>query len=187
MRATPVQAREQTARHKWTDRAGVLAAAACAVHCMAAPLVLAFAPLVGGIWASPVTHWVFAAVSLPAALSLLRRRMRDHTLGLRRWLIGLAVAGAALVVLGLSAPNASWSDGLGLDVPCPSWMPQPDDAAAHSHCQDECCASVQSDESGSTTFHLPLASVVTMLGGLLLITAHGLAMRTAVCCDTHKG
>ena len=58
------------------DRLGVLAAGICAIHCMAAPVVLAFAPLVGGLWTSPATHWAFAAISLPAAISLLRRNMR---------------------------------------------------------------------------------------------------------------
>ena len=187
------------------DRAGVLAASACAVHCMLAPLVLAFAPLVGGIWSSPATHWVFAAVSLPAALSLLWRRTRGRSVRLRRWLAGLAFLGSAFVILGLSAPNASWSQRLALEVPCADWMPVPaaapndavDLAGDHAvelagrlagghgdaHACTECCASIHTDESGVNTFRLPFASVVTMLGGLLLVTAHGLAMRAAACCD----
>lgn len=152
---------------------------------MLAPVVLAFAPLIGGIWSSPATHWVFAAVSLPAALSLLRRRLRGQSLRLRRWLVGLALLGSSLVILGLSAPNASWSQNLALEIPCADWMPVPDAAPDAVQCHDECCASVHSDRSGSSTFRLPFASVVTMLGGLLLVTAHALSMRDASCCDSH--
>lgn len=177
---------QHSSRHQWMDRAGVFAASACAVHCMLAPLVLAFAPLIGGIWSSPATHWVFAAVSLPAALSLLRRRLRGRSLRLRRWLAGLAFVGSSLVILGLSAPGAGWSQDLGIEVPCPEWMAPPSEASEASQCTDECCASVHTDSSGSSTFHLPFASIVTMLGGLFLVTAHALCLRGAKCCDPHR-
>lgn len=164
--------------HRLTDRLGVFAAAACAVHCMAAPLILAFAPLIGGVWTSPRTHWVFAAISIPEALSLLARKLKDGSPRRRRALISLAMVGASLVIVGLAAPGASWSQGLGVNVPCPEWMPG---GAVETGCTDECCASVHAADGGARELFVPIASLVTMCGGLLLVTAHLVALRGARC------
>lgn len=161
--------------HGLADKLGVFAAAACAVHCMAAPLILAFAPLVGGIWTSPKTHWVFAAISIPAAITLLLRNLKGRTKGVRRGLIGLAAVGSTLIVVGLAAPGAAWAQGLGIELPYPSWLPSP--AEAEGACTDECCASVH-----QSTMFVPIASLVTMCGGLLLVTAHITALRGVGCC-----
>lgn len=170
--------------HGLADKVGVLAAAACAVHCMAAPIVLAFAPLVGGIWTSPRTHWVFAALSIPAALSLLWRTLRGRSARVRRALIALACVGSSLIIVGLAAPGAGWAEGLGAELPCPSWMPGGDEVEAVG-CQDECCASVQSGSDGERSFFVPIASMVTMLGGMLLVAAHVTALRGAGCRAAH--
>ncbi len=156
------------------DRLGVVAAGTCAVHCMAAPVILAFAPLIGGIWTSPLTHWAFAAVSLPAAISLLRRNMRRLPPRLRGILTGLATAGSLLILLGLAVPGSAWAQTVGLHLPCPSWL----SVQEASGCVDECCASVQ-----ESRLFVPLASLLTMGGGLLLVTAHVTALRSSACCD----
>jgi len=39
-------------------------------------------------------------------------------------------------------------------------------------CVDHCCPSLQVDESGKTSLHIPPAAIVTTIGGLFLITAH---------------
>ena len=163
------------------DKLGVFAAAACAVHCLAAPLILAFAPLVGGIWTSPRTHWVFAAVSIPAALSLLWRKLSGSSRRLRVVLGSLACVGSALIVLGLAAPGASWSQNLGVEVALPSWMPGDPGNGHPATCQDECCASVIAGEDGAGQLFVPIASLVTMLGGLLIVTAHVTALRRTGC------
>lgn len=156
------------------DRLGVLAAGTCAVHCMAAPVILAFAPLIGGVWTSPATHWVFAAVSLPAALSLLRRNMRRLSPRSRRALTTLASVGSLLILLGLAVPGTAWAQTVGIDMPCPSWL----SAQESTGCVDECCASVR-----ESSLFVPLASLLTMAGGMLLVTAHVTALRSAACCD----
>ena len=156
------------------DRLGVLAAGICAVHCMAAPVVLAFAPLVSGLWTSPATHWAFAAVSLPAAISLLRRNMRHHRPGVRRILSALATVGCTLIVLGLMVPGSAWAQTVGVDLPCPDWLA----TQQRTECVDECCASVQ-----ASRVFIPLASLLTMTGGVLLVTAHVTALRGRGCCD----
>ena len=164
------------------DRLGVLAAGICAIHCMAAPVVLAFAPLVGGLWTSPATHWAFAAVSLPAAISLLRRNMRHQRPGVRRILSALATVGCTLIVLGLMVPGSAWAQTVGVDLPCPDWLATQQGAQQGPQlgngCVDECCASVQ-----DSRVFVPLASLLTMAGGVLLVTAHVTALRGRGCCD----
>ena len=71
-------------------------------------------------------------------------------------------------------------DSLGIELPCPSWMPGGEEVAA-SGCTDECCASVHGGEDGGRSLFVPIASLVTMLGGMLLVTAHVTAMRCAGC------
>ena len=160
-------------RHAIADRLGVFAASACAVHCLAAPVVLAFAPLAGSIWSSRGTHWVFAAVSIPAALTLLRRRLRGQP---RRGVMMLALAGSALVLLGLAAPGAKWSQGRGINVAIPSALASQLESPTGHECEHECCASVHTSEEGPATLLIPMASIVTMLGGGLLVTAHAMAL-----------
>lgn len=167
--------------HRLFDRLGVFAAAACAVHCMAAPVILALAPLVGGIWTSPRTHWVFAAISIPAALTLLLRKAKLRSLRLRRALVVLAGVGSSLIVLGLAAPGADWSEGLGVNVACPDWFPGQPAEAGGGGCTDECCASVHGGAEEGRSLFIPIASLVTMMGGMLLVTAHLLVLRCRGC------
>ncbi|MDG1982986.1 MAG: MerC domain-containing protein [Planctomycetota bacterium] len=164
------------------DRLGVLAAGACAIHCMAAPLVLGLAPAIGSFWASPKTHWAFAAITVPAAASLLWRARRS------RWprrVATAAVMGSLLVLIGLAAPGAEWAAGVGFDVPCGEFLAGLLPAPAETGCTDECCASLR-QEAGAPTFFLPIASLVTMCGGLLLSTAHIVSMRCAKDCVPMK-
>ncbi|QDV04761.1 MerC mercury resistance protein [Planctomycetes bacterium Poly30] len=173
MKNAPDSSEAACRRHAIADRLGVFAASACAVHCLAAPVVLALAPLAGSIWASRGTHWVFAAVSIPAALTLLRRRLHGRN---RRGTMTLALAGSALILLGLAAPGAKWSQGRGVEMPIPSvWASQLETPSSHD-CQHECCASVHSEGSDPATLFIPLASLVTMLGGGLLVAAHAMAL-----------
>ncbi|MEL6430135.1 MAG: MerC domain-containing protein [Planctomycetota bacterium] len=168
-------------RHRILDKLGVFAALACAVHCMAAPLVLAFAPLIGGIWASPGAHWVFAAVSIPAALSLLARNLRGRSGRTRAVLLAVAVTGASLVVVGLLVPGTDWSQAYAFQFAAPDWMPGGEASGATPACTRECCASVHAAADGARTFTLPLASIVTMAGGSLLVVAHAFALRRPCC------
>ena len=67
-----------------------------------------------------------------------------------------------------------------MEFACPSWMPGGEQVAAGG-CTDECCASVHGGEDGGRRLFVPIASIVTMLGGMLLVTAHVTAMRCAGC------
>lgn len=153
-----------------SDCLGTAAALLCAVHCMAAPVILSAAPLLGSFWTAPWMHWAFASISLPAAFLLIRKGARAHR---RAWVLGLAVAGIGLLLVGLSAPGADWSAALGLQVPAPQWLAAlaDTDPASVSGCADACCASVHTQAEASV-LTLPFASWITVLGGCSLIIAH---------------
>ena len=155
-------------RPSW-DGLGIAASVTCAIHCMAAPIVLALSPLLGSIWASPLVHVALASVSLPAAYLLVRRDVRVHQ---RAWVLWLASAGAVAVMIGLIAPAMAWCKEWAIVVNTPGWMEAmlPADAAG-TGCTDECCASVSHGAEGST-FRLPFASIITMFGGVMLVVSH---------------
>ena len=156
------------------DRLGLVAATACALHCMVAPLALALAPVLGGIWSSPLTHWAFASISVPAALSLVRRTRRIQEVRTRRNLRAVVWTGIAILGLGLLAPGTQWSEAIALSLPYPSWLP----ALEPAGCTDECCLSVQ-----TAGLNVPLASLLCLTGGLCLSSAHVFTLRTGQCCE----
>ncbi len=50
---------------------------------------------------------------------------------------------------------------------------------------DACCPSIKTDESGNTFLNVPLASIVTTLGGIFMISAHRLNLRCSrKCCES---
>ncbi len=150
------------------DRTGVCASVGCAVHCMIAPLLLLAAPAFGGIWVHPVSHLAIAALVLPVAAFALRRGYRAHG---RRWILGVGALGMALVLLG-----AVW----------PLWFAGAhaagDAAAGCATCHD-CCPSLTVDEAtGAWSLRVPPASVITLLGGIALVTAHLGNLRCCAAC-----
>ncbi len=135
------------------DRTGVIASVGCAIHCMVAPLILLLAPTLGGWWVHPATHLLIAALVLPVAAMALLRGQRSHG---RRWVYTLGLVGMGLVIVGVLLPFMASSGGA---------------AAAGAH--EACCPSMQRDAAtGAMTLSVPPASVVTLLGGIALITAH---------------
>lgn len=144
----------------WLDRIGITASVACAIHCLAAPLLLLLLPTAGSIWADPMVHWVLAVLVLPLALMVIYRGYRKH--GKRLTLVS-AVLGAALIVAGLIAPMVSTRPLITLPVPnlanlamtqastagqVPPMLARPasatqpaDQPAAASACTAACCES----------------------------------------------
>lgn len=137
------------------DRTGVIASVGCAIHCMVAPALLIVAPTLGGWWVHPATHLVIAALVLPIAASALWRGFGTHR---RRWILTVGAVGMALVIVGVILPWAA-----------PSAPAVADGSGA---CRD-CCPTLQHDATtGALALRIPPASIVTILGGLALITAH---------------
>lgn len=83
------------------DRAGVVVSFLCAVHCLVTPLVLAAAPLLGGIWVHPHVHLGLAAFAVPIAAFALGGGYRSHR---KRRVLGAGAIGAALVLAGAAVP-----------------------------------------------------------------------------------
>ncbi|MDJ0521179.1 MAG: MerC domain-containing protein [Planctomycetota bacterium] len=155
------------------DRTGVIASVGCAIHCMIAPLLILVAPTLGGFWVHPVTHLLIAALVLPVASMALWRGFREHR---RRWIVTVGGIGMALVIIGVILP---WTT--------PPAHAAPAESTESTTCQ-ACCPTVHRDEeTGALALHIPPASVVTLLGGLALITAH-IANLRATCggCSRHR-
>lgn len=141
------------------DRTGVVASVGCAVHCAVAPLLLLAAPTLGGFWVHPATHLAVAALVLPVAGLALRRGYDAHG---RRWIVSLGVLGMALVLVGAFLPFAM----AGADVHTGA-------AAGEAHACHDCCPSLAIDEAtGAWSLRVPPATVLTLFGGIALVTAH---------------
>jgi len=151
------------------DRLGIVASAACAVHCLAAPFLLLLLPVAGSIWAHPAVHWVLAGLVLPLAVVVVFRGYQLHG---RRWALVVASLGAALIVSGLILPGTGVG-GPGAVVPIAAAVtpPVPEGpaltaAAAHAHAPEDaasscggCCPSVVYETAPAPVEAAPTAAV----------------------------
>ena len=145
----------QPSIHRALDRTGVIASVGCAIHCMVAPALLLIAPTLGGWWVHPATHLAIAALVIPVAASALWRGFGVHR---RRWIVGVGSLGMVLVAIGVILP---WIAPSGVSA-----------GAEGSACRDCCPTIVRDASTGASSLRIPPASIVTILGGLALITAH---------------
>jgi len=53
-------------------------------------------------------------------------------------------------------------------------------------CVDACCPSIQATADGGWKLHVPLASILTTIGGLFLIATHIGNLCRCACCDKEK-
>jgi len=154
--------------HRLLDRTGVCASVGCALHCAAAPLLMLTVPALDGIWAHPLTHLLIAGLVLPVATFALRRGYREHG---SRWIVAAGGLGMLLVLLGALWPF----------LPDSHAILATDGSGATCH---DCCPSIAVDEhTGDWSFRVPFASLVTLLGGIALVTAHLGNLRH--CADAH--
>ncbi len=185
------------------DRIGVVASILCAIHCAVTPFLLLFAPAFGKVWSHPASHWLVALLVVPLAAVMVRQGFRRHR---RVWILGSGVLGISLVVAGAAIPYLgpgntaetpeSTDQGALHDSADPSAEEEefvyvvgeeeeeeePGEAAP-APCADACCPSLATDENGKLRLHLPLASLVTTLGGLALIATH---LGNLCCCRNCK-
>ena len=132
------------------DRLGVVASVLCAIHCVATPFILLLLPAFGKVWAHPATHWGVALFVVPIAALMISKGYQRHR---AKWIVGIGVAGIILVLSGAIAPY---------------FDPLPNEAFSGVH-SGNCCARVSPAEG---KLHVPLASILTTAGGLLLIATH---------------
>lgn len=148
------------------DRTGVCASVGCAIHCMVAPLLLIAAPTLGGVWVHPLAHIAIASLVVPIAVCALRSGYRKHG---SRWIVSLGTMGVALVLLGAFWPFWFAGDAVAGD--------------AAGHCCHDCCPTVIVDAAtGEGTLRVPPASIITLIGGIGLVTAHMFNLRCCAAC-----
>lgn len=158
----------------WLDRIGVGASVACAIHCMAAPLLLIALPAAGSVWAHPLVHWLLAVLVLPLALWVIYCGYRKHH---KRLTLVAAGLGSLLIIAGLVLPMMD--TGLGVSASLPDWLGSGLSAtyaeadADRVACTDTCCPSVAQDvQTGGHSLIIPMGGLTTMIGSLLLVLAH---------------
>ena len=141
------------------DRVGAVLSALCAVHCLAAPLVLILAPALVEWWEHPLTHLVLAVVILPVATIALGRGAMLHR---NRGVIGLGIVGVGLISAALAmegfAAGTCAVPGSGAEVA-------------------PCC--IEPGEEGAI-LGLSKTTAISAGGGVLLAIAHVLNLR---CCN----
>jgi hypothetical protein len=90
-----------TNRMDWLDRAAMLGSAACMVHCLAVPLLLAALPALSAIVVMPESfhRWVLLFAVPAAVIALLGGHARHAAM----WPVSLGAAGLSLMTLGAFA------------------------------------------------------------------------------------
>lgn len=176
----------------WLDRLGIGASLACAIHCMAAPFMLLLLPAAGATWSHPAVHWILAILVLPLALWVIFNGYRKH--GRRRALVAAGI-GSAMIVAGLIAPmvisEPIFSITLASSSPAgdatmlasnESMLPMQSEAVG---CTEPCCPSVTEDaEAGTTAMAFPPGGLITLIGSIFLVFAHGANLMACRCCKS---
>ncbi|MEM9419674.1 MAG: MerC domain-containing protein [Planctomycetota bacterium] len=179
------------ARELWWDRLGIFASVACVVHCLAAPLLLLFLPVLGAWWSHPAAHVVLAALVLPLAGFVVVRGYRKHR---RRVALVALVLGCVFILAGLVLPYVDAASGLGISsasageteaVPSLLLMEKGQFGAAETGddgCTETCCPSIAVDaETGQASFNFPPGSIATFLGSVFLVLAHAVNLHGCLC------
>jgi len=188
----------ESSAHRWgkADRIGVIASTLCAIHCAVTPFLLLALPSFGKIWSHPASHWGMALFVVPVAVVMMSTGYRRHR---RRWILATGTAGVLFVVVGAAVPylekNPAPAEAevftyvVGEELPGEVggadepfvWVKG--EELPESDC-DSCCPSLRTDADGNLRLHVPLASIVTTLGGLALIVTH---VGNLCCCSACRG
>jgi MerC mercury resistance protein len=161
--------------NQWKDSLGILASVACAIHCAATPLLLAFLPALSFTeWmASPRFHQIAAMVCVgmvSLAIWPAFVKFRDYRV------LSLSTAGLFLLIsAAFFLPDECCSRPFGVSV----------DTALdeHNHAPKESHVHAGSTYTASLVGPELLSLVqpwMTPLGGLLLVIAHGFNLRRPV-------
>jgi MerC mercury resistance protein len=165
--------------NRWKDTLGILASVACAIHCAATPILLAFLPALKFTeWmASPQFHQAAAIVCVGlVSISIWPafRLFRDFRV------LGLSTAGLGLVITAaFFLPDQCCSHAVShgdrshtTGSPVNELSHAGHDHAGHSHASETTLAS-----TFPMDLLVSLQPWMTPLGGLMLVFAHGLNIR----------
>ncbi|MFN9026778.1 MAG: MerC domain-containing protein [Akkermansiaceae bacterium] len=158
------------------DRIGVIASVLCAVHCLLTPLLIVSTPSFSRMWAHPASHWIVALIVIPIAAYMLFKGYRIHQ---RKWILACGVSGIMLILIGAVIPYSNLTNQ-GIQIEHYTswetlWSGSGNTAtfSQNNECADSCCPSlVAGTDSNKIGLHIPLASIVTTLGGIALIATH---------------
>ena len=198
------------------DRVGVVASVLCAIHCAVTPLLLVALPVFGKVWSHPASHWLMAMLVVPLAAVTVATGYTKHrrgwviacaALGILFVLAGAAApsfeqapeaGGSQITNLSTSSTTSETIDGLSADSSCDAVSEASTGSKggavdsltsatdAGTSCVDSCCPSLQAGEDGGWRLHVPLASILTTIGGLFLIVTHiGNLCRSPCCKPEH--
>lgn len=167
-------------RASWNaDRFGVFASVLCAIHCAATPFLLLILPTFGKVWSHPASHWLMALIVVPIALAMISKGYQRHR---RKWIIAIGVFGILFVLVGAVTPYFEQASAVSLPVGSSSSSQAPTGSGAETGCGDSCCPSVTVQEDGAKRLQIPLASILTTIGGLFLIVTHVGNLCQCACC-----
>ncbi|WP_169334280.1 MerC domain-containing protein [Rubritalea marina] len=169
-------------KHWNGDHWGAFASVLCAIHCALTPVLLIAMPHFGKIWSHPASHWGMALIVIPLVLSMTIKNFNKHG---RKWVVATSVIGVTLIILGALAPYFESSiPGLSLALTEAFTVHLGYVPAEISACVDQCCPSMHVDDSNIKTLAIPLASIITTLGGIALIATHIGNLCACKCCNT---
>ncbi len=157
------------------DWAGMVASIACAIHCAAMPLVLAYLPALGLGWlADEGFHRWMAVICFGLAAFAFVPGWRKHGN------LTPAIWGAAGVIMLMAA-------AFGLEGGCcASCSAESTNVVAVKSCVDDACSlcsSTSSGESESSNLLARIVPFVTPLGGALLVIGHIVNHRKSCLCS----
>ncbi len=161
--------------NRWKDTLGIAASVACAVHCAATPILIAFLPALAFTeWmANPRFHQIAAVVCVGmVALAIWPAfmRFRDYRV------LSLSSAGLGLIIAAAFFLPDECCSHLHVAVSAAD-LHAGHNHAGHNHVESETVfASLASPELIAI-----IQPWMTPLGGLLLVVAHGLNLRRRVC------
>jgi len=169
----------------WLDRVGLSASLICAIHCMLSPFLLLLLPAAGTVWAHPAVHWALAVLVVPLALWVLFNGYRKH--GSRLTLVA-ATVGAMLILAGLIAPMIYSQALFNLNVPTLGLFADATPPLASAGHTDECCPSAVHDhQAGTIAMSFPPGGLITLVGSVLLVLAHGANLVACRCFSRKQG
>lgn len=117
-----------------------------------------------------------ALVVIPLALLTIKlNKGQKHN----RWASVAATIGIILIVLGALTPAVEKELGKNFSI---SSAVTTEKVTTEAHCTDSCCPTVAVQENGAVHWEIPLASIITTLGGLFLIITHISNIRCCLNC-----
>ena len=171
--------------NRWKDTLGILASVACAIHCAATPIFLAFLPALKFTeWmASPQFHQAAAIVCVGlVSISIWPafRLFRDFkVLGLSTVGLGLVITAAFLLpdqCCSRAVSHGDHSHTTG-SSPVNDLSHAGHDHAGHDHAVHDRASETSLASIFPTNLLVSLQPWMTPLGGLMLVLAHGLNLR----------